>query len=138
MNERKAIRIQTHQKLQNRPRGCVFYELKSSMCWPGMKAPIENVIKECETCQDNSRKRKDLPKYAKTSKLFERVAIDMMYLSEIKNTCCLTKIVYEVFSSKSSRLTRLEKLNKGYEKWFSERCMPETLISDNEKEFTNR
>lgn len=108
------------------------------MYWPGIKATIENVIKECEICEMNKRKRKNSPTYVQTNRPLEKVAIDVMYLNE-ENRYLLVGVDY------FTRFMALESLEKkdmygvrnALEKWFAKGHIPEQLISDNGKEFVN-
>ena len=138
VEERKDICVREHEKLQHRGAECVYYSLKQRMYWPGIKATIEKVVKQCAVCQENNRKKRNAPVYVESSKPFEKVAIDIMHLSD-ENKYLLVGIDYFTRFVATRLIDRkdMHSVTKAMSAWFSEGHIPETLISDNGKEFVN-
>lgn len=138
IEDRKKLCVDMHEKLLHRSAEYVLYELRKRYYWPGVKQTVINVVKTCVTCQINNRKNKTAPEYVTTVKPYEKIALDLIQITNMKGYIVLgidyytRQIAGEVIYDKSG-LTIARVLHK----WFENGHIPEELITDNGKEFCN-
>ena len=135
---RKQLVVDTHAKLGHRGRDAVHYEMKDKWYWPGMKATIVNVIKECEMCQINNRKKFGGSEFVQTSRPLEKVGLDL--IDTIEGGYGLIAVDYftrmcwgEMMKSKeASEVVKIIRM------WLRGMEKLEEIITDNGREFSNR
>jgi hypothetical protein len=79
---RKEIVIKKHEELAHREVEVIYYALKKDYYWPRMKETIANVIKKCEICGINNRKKLGGSDYITTVRKLEKVAVDLIDIRE--------------------------------------------------------
>lgn len=139
IDSRKNICLQKHIELGHRGVEYTYYDLKQNLYWPGMKATIERITKECNVCQINNRKKNLPAKYINTSRPMEIIGVDLLEIRRL-NKYVLIGIDYftrfvctSVVSNKNS-----EGIVCAMEEWFLNGIFPEKVITDNGLEFSNQ
>lgn len=137
VEQRKQLVIAAHKESNHRGVEAVYYKIKQNMYWVGMKKTIENVIHQCELCNQINRKKKCGYEFVTTDRALQKVALDLIEY-RIENCWILISIDYytrfvmaKVIKSKSS--TAILSVLKD---WTSQNA-PEEIITDNGKEFCN-
>jgi hypothetical protein len=136
VGERRNLAREKHEELLHRGVESVYYELKQKFYWIGMKATIFEVLSKCKTCIEMNNKKKGGSLFVTTSRVLEKVAIDLLDLGR-NDKYVLVCIDYFsrwcdmiVIKDKKSSTIILE-----LEKLYKSKVWPEELISDNAKEF---
>jgi RNase H-like domain found in reverse transcriptase/Reverse transcriptase (RNA-dependent DNA polymerase)/Integrase core domain/Integrase zinc binding domain len=135
ISERKEMVIKKHEELAHRGVETIY---RRDYYWPGMKETIVNVIKRCEVCGINNRKKLGGSDYVTTVRKLEKVAIDLIDIRE-EGKYVLVAIDYY---SRGIWTRVIDTKDAGnvvdvLSNWFRGRIKPEEIISDNGKEFAN-
>lgn len=138
-DEKIKIIMETHQEINHRGIEETYYALKSKFYWPGIKNTIINCLKKCEICSINNRKRRIGNRFVTTSKIFEKVALDIMQVSENNKFYLLVLVDY---FSRFLKLFVLENRKSdeiifNLKNYFNAIGYPQTIITDNAKEFVS-
>jgi hypothetical protein len=80
--ERKKLVIETHEELVHRGTGAVYYKLKAKWYWPRMGKVIDQVIRKCEVCNINNRKKQGGSGFATTTWKLGKVGVDLAEIQE--------------------------------------------------------
>lgn len=75
---RKESVVEMHERLEHRGLDSVYYGMKDKWYWPGMKETIAHVTKRCEICQINNRKKTGGSEFVETTRVLEKLALDLM------------------------------------------------------------
>ncbi|ELQ74545.1 LTR Retrotransposon [Trachipleistophora hominis] len=132
-NTEKLI-IEAHLKANYRGLEPTYYELKERYHWLGMKRHITEIIKRCETCQQNNRKHTEGNEMVSTTRPLEKVAIDIVKIKEETVMIAIdyfSRIIWVRDVGNRRKETIIEKMNELVEEW----GVPEMIITDNTKEF---
>ena len=131
---REDLVREAHEKLEHRGLEAVYYEMKERLYWPGMKETIAEVIRRCETCQINNRKKMGGCEFVRTTRVLEKVALDIMDTGERYALIAIDYFWRElkgaVMRSKSAREV-VERVGGWYGDW----RRPEDVVTDNEMVF---
>lgn len=72
---REKIVQKKHIESKHRAECSVYYELKSTRYWPGMKEDVKKIVKECEMCKKFNRKRNGGVDFVSTTRPGEKLAL---------------------------------------------------------------
>lgn len=133
---RERIICDVHEKRLHRGVDTIIYDIKRNWYWPKMREDIVAVVKACEICKINNRKKTGGSEFVTSSRRYERVAIDIMH-SEKEKVDILITIDYfsrmvniAKLEDKTSKniISKLSKVFEDYE-------YPSVLVCDNAREF---
>lgn len=116
----------------------VYHEIKKKYYWPYIKKQIESVLKKCELWQQYNRKSSNKDEFVTSSRPFEKVALDLI---DMRQEGCYILVAIDYFTrfivSKTLENKSAETVCNVIKEWYGQGYIPETLISDNGKEFMN-
>lgn len=137
MELRKDIIMETHERLKHRGIDAINYDMKGKWYWPGMRKTIINVVKACEVCQINNKKKMGGSEFVQTSRVLEKVALDLI---DTGKEYVLVAMDYfsRVVLGEIIRSKEANEIVKLVRKWCKNGDIPEELITDNGKEFSNK
>lgn len=80
--ERGVFGAKEHFEMNNSGVERTYYGMRSHYYWIGMKAAIGRVIKDCSICITFHRKRKSRYEFIQTTRLMEKVGLDIMEMKK--------------------------------------------------------
>ncbi|KRH93832.1 LTR Retrotransposon, partial [Pseudoloma neurophilia] len=111
---------------------------KKKHYWPNIKKQIEAVINKCEICQKFNRKKGNKNEFVTSSRPFEKVALDLI---DMRREGIYILVGIDYFSrfivTKSIKDKSAKTVCDVIKEWIGLGYIPETLISDNGREFMN-
>lgn len=133
---KEALVEQVHEKLNHRSMEAVYYNLKKTYYWPGMKAYIREQLRKCGICETNNRKKSGGSDFVQSVEPLEKVAIDLL---DARSEGGYVMLAVDYFT-RMARAEVLEtkdaqRVNETMKKWIRDGLKPQELISDNGKEF---
>lgn len=138
IEERLELVNKWHEELNHRGLDAVYNGMKDDYYWPGMKKTIEHVIKKCEKCQIYNRKDSGGAKLVCTSRIKEKVALDLI---EVKKGSEYILVAIDYYSRAilgkvigNKQATTVARVVK---EWLEEWKGVTEMITDNGKEFDN-
>lgn len=136
--ERKEIIEKIHEEVQHRGIESVYYRLKDRWYWPGVKKDIAMVIRGCDVCEVNNRKKMGGNEFVVTTRYLEKVALDMV---DVRNEGKYVLVAIDYFTriamAKVLESKETDLVVRTVEEWMAGGARPEELITDNGKEFTS-
>lgn len=136
IEQRKSLVEKAHVELEHRAADAVYYELKKTYYWPGMKETVANVTRKCEVCLKYNRKKSGGSEFVPTSRIMEKVALDLIDVrSEGKYVLVAIDYYSRAIRAKVMDNKKTETVVKTLNEWIKTWNKIEELITDNGKEF---
>jgi transposase InsO family protein len=134
-SERRKLALEMHKELVHGGTGAVYYKSQAKWHWPGMKEMIDQVIKKCEVCNINDRKKLGGGEFVTTTRKLEKVGDDLAEIGE-EGKCILVVIDHFTRILKVEVLRRKNTVvvTEAIDEAWGEDTTPEEVITDNEKE----
>lgn len=136
--ERASLIKNCHLDLSHRGKTAVYYALRETVYWPGMKDHIEKEIKKCETCQKYNRKTSGGCEFISTSRYLEKVGMDLI---EFRDEGYYVVVAVDYFTRRMWARPLKTKSAAGVIEFLKDLCRqgkkPEEIVTDNGKEFQN-
>lgn len=131
---RREMIKNVHESLMHRGRGAVYGNLRQSYYWPRIKNEIAEVLKDCEVCIVNNRKKTKNHDFVTTTHRMEKVAPNLIDIRDEGKYMVVT-IDYFTQTAEAKRLPN--KCSGGVvealETMMKEGGIPEELVTDNWK-----
>lgn len=81
-HEKKSWIDKAHESLAHRRSKAVHYYMKKTSYWQWMKRDIEERLKECIVCKINNRKNTGGSEFVVTTRMLEKVALELIDIRE--------------------------------------------------------
>ncbi len=137
IKERAGIIKNIHKELGHRGRECIMKELVKKYYWPNVTEMISEIIKTCDNCIKNTQKTEGGETFISSNYPNEIAAADLFFVTQ--QDTALTYIDYFTRIAKIKPLQNKSSssIKRALEEIFEELGPPNTLITDNGKEFAN-
>lgn len=137
-SDRKRLIMDYHVTLSHRRRTSVYYELRETVFWPGIKDEIATVLRNCEACQKFNRKTSGGTDFVSTTRYLEKIGLDLI---EFRDEMAFIVVAIDYFTRRAWARVLKSKHAIGVVDFIRDLCSqgkkPEKIITDSGKEFCN-